>query len=319
MKTNVNRFTRLSREKTTGNLILFSAVLVGVILFIRTRLVTTTDQLMFIAITLVIILLSIVVHKNLRKPFFSEVSRYITSLHDQRIDIQQIFVSIDLIESFQVLGNIENVISQIQEYYDKTSDLLKQANREIALRKHPFQSSEVQKLLNLNINSAQELLLAIEKKQHNIILLARARSQIFQTINNRIKRPQNEIELEYLNYRAQKDQPELLIDSALISDILHHAMKNGELLGKVKRDRLGEKILVMGESKVQISDRAISWQDTNTATEYCVICRHSIQSSREKVACPECDNTFHKTHLMEWLKVFNQCPMCHHKIRDVLE
>ena len=319
MKTNVNRFTRLSREKTTGNLILFSAASLGVFLLIRTGLVTTTDQLMFLAITIGIFFLSIVVHKNLRKPFFSEVSRYISSLHDQRIDIQQIFVNIDLIESFQVLSNIETVISQIQEYYDKTSDLLKQANREIALRKHPFQSSEVQKLLKININSAEELLLAIEKKQHNIILLARTRSQIFQTINNRIKRPHNEIELDYLNYRAQKDQPELLIDNALVSDILQHAMQNGELLGKVKKDRLGEEILVMGESRIQISDREITWQGTNTATEHCVICRQSIQSSREKVACPECKNTFHKAHLLEWLKVFNQCPMCHHKIRDVLE
>lgn len=319
MKTNVNRFTRLSREKTTGNVILISAVLVGVLLFIRTGFITAKDQLIFIAVSASIIALSVFVHKSLRKPFFSEVSRYISSLHDQRIDIQQIFVSIDLIESFQILSNVEIVISQIQGYYDTVSDLLKQANREIVLRKHPFQSSEVQKLLRININSAQEVLLAIEKKQHNIILLARTRSQIFQTINNRITRPQNEIELDYLNYRAQKDQPELLIDSALISDILHHALGNGELLGKVKRDRLGEQILVMRESKVQISDSLISWQDTNTATEYCVICRQSVQSSGEKVICPECNNVFHRTHLLEWLKVFNQCPMCHHKIRGVLE
>ncbi len=319
MKSNVNRFTRLSREKTTGNVILISAVFVGVLLFIRTGFITAKDQLMFFAVSASIIALSVFVHKSLRKPFFSEVSRYISSLHDQRIDIQQIFVSIDLIESFQLLSNVETVISQIQGYYDTVSDLLKQANREIALRKHPFQSSEVQKLLRININSAQEVLLAIEKKQHNIILLARTRSQIFQTINNRITRPQNEIELDYLNYRAQKDQPELLIDSTLISDILHHALENGELVGRVKKDRLGEEILVMRESKVQISDSLISWQDTNTTTEYCVICRQSIQSSGEKVICPECNNAFHRTHLLEWLKVFNQCPMCHHKIRGVLE
>ncbi|MHA1542811.1 MAG: RING finger protein [Candidatus Hodarchaeales archaeon] len=319
MKTNVNRFTRLSREKTTGNVILISAAFVGALLFIRTGYVTAKDQIMFFAVTGLIIAVSVFVHKSLRKPFFSEVSRYISSLHDQRIDIQQVFVSIDLIESFQLLSNVEIVISQIQQDYDKVSDLLKQANREISLRKHPFQSSEVQKLLSININSAEEVLLAIEKKQHNIILLARTRSQIFQTINNRISRPQNEIELDYLNYRAQKDQPELLMDTALISDILHHSLENGELIGRVKKDRLGEEILIVRESRVQISDSLISWQDTNTATEYCVICRQSIRTSGEKVTCPECNNAFHRTHLLEWLKVFNQCPMCHHKIRGVLD
>ena len=210
------------------------------------------------------------------------------------------------------------MISQIQEYYVTVSDLLKQANREIALRKHPFQSSEVQKLLRGNIDSAEELLLAIEKKQHNIVLLARTRSQIFQSINNRIKRPQNEIEIDYLTYRSQKDQPELLVDSALISDILDHALNNGELHGKVKKDRLGEEVLVMRESQVKITDSSISFQGTNTATEYCVICRQSIQLSREKVTCPECSNTFHRTHLLEWLKVFNQCPICHQKIRGII-
>jgi hypothetical protein len=319
MTASASKFSRLSREKTTGNFILISAVLASILLFIRTGVTTETNQLILLVITASIILLTVLVHKHLRKPFFSEVSRYISSLHDQRMDIQQIFVSIDLIESFQILGNVESTISQIQGHYDTISDLLKQANREIALRKHPFQSSEVQKLLSININSAKETLLAIEKKQHNIMILARTRSQIFHTINNRMSRPQNEIELDYLNYRTQKDQPELLVDTGLISEILHHALENGELLGKVKKDRQGEEILVMGESKIHIGDNSISWPDTNIATEYCVICRKSIQSSGDKVACPECNNTFHRTHLLEWLKVFNQCPMCNHKIRGILD
>ncbi len=320
MTTSVNKFSRLSREKTAGNFILISATLVSIILFVRTGIATVNGQLIFLAIAVLIIGLSVIVHKNLRKPFFSEVSRYVSSLHDQRIDIQQIFVSIDLFESFQLLSNVEIVLSQIQGYYDTLSDLLKQMNREITLRKHPFQSSEVQQLLRINIESAEETLLAMDKKQHNIILLARTRSQLFHTINDRISRPKNEIELDYLNYRAQKDQPELLIDTALISDILNHALENGELHGKLKKDRQREEILVMGESKIRIGDSTISWQGTtNTATEYCVICRQSIQSSEEKVSCPECHNAFHRTHILEWLKVFNQCPMCHHRIRGILD
>ena len=319
MTTSANKFSRLSREKTTGNFILISTVLVSLLLFLRTGVATINDQFLFLAITASIIILSLVVHKNLRKPFFSEVSRYINSLHDQRIDINQIYVSIDLIESFQLLSNVEVVLSQIQDSYENISDLLRNSNREMALKKHPFQSSEVQRLLHLNIKSALEALLTIEKKQHNIILLARTRSQIFHSINDRMSRPKNEIELEYLNYRAQKDQPELLIDTVLISDILQHALENGELHGKMKKDRQREEILVMGESKIKFGDSAISWQETNTATEYCVICRQSIQSSREKAICPECNNTYHRTHLLEWLKVFNQCPMCQHKIKGILD
>ncbi|MHA1236698.1 MAG: hypothetical protein ACTSQ9_03435 [Candidatus Hodarchaeales archaeon] len=56
MATSVSKFTRLSREKTTGNFILISAVLVSVLLFIRTGVATVNDQLIFLAITASIII-----------------------------------------------------------------------------------------------------------------------------------------------------------------------------------------------------------------------------------------------------------------------
>ncbi|MHA1941683.1 MAG: RING finger domain-containing protein [Candidatus Hodarchaeales archaeon] len=61
------------------------------------------------------------------------------------------------------------------------------------------------------------------------------------------------------------------------------------------------------------------WGNSSTTIEYCVICRQSIVTYEDEISCPKCQNTFHRSHLLEWLKVFNQCPMCQEKISPLPE
>lgn len=42
----------------------------------------------------------------------------------------------------------------------------------------------------------------------------------------------------------------------------------------------------------------------------CMICRGRLQSSEQLVMCPNCLSVAHEMHLIEWLKVRNECPVC---------
>ena len=125
----------------------------------------------------------------------------------------------------------------------------------------------------------------------------------------------DEVEIDYLFYRVQKDHPELMVDSLLISRVIKHALDNGELYGTLKRDEIGEKVIVIGDMQVSLNHERYSWGTNFETQDFCVICRQPVTSHEQKVSCPECRNVFHRTHLLEWLKVFNQCPMCQQRIK----
>ncbi len=318
MTTSVSKLTRLSREKKTGNIILFLAIIFGLIFLyniLDSDLNTLNDQVIIAGIIIFSLVFGHVINKSLRQPFFTEVSRYRGELNDRRLDIQQIVVSVDMIRPLQLLSNVKKVLKEIQGYVNAVSSFLEQSLSEKNLSAHPFQSSEVQQLLQIVIDSAEEAILEIDKKHQNLILLAKTRNHLFNSLNQRVTRPQNEVEIDYLYYRIHKDLPELMVDSSLVLDVLKHALDNGELYGTLKRDESGELIIVIGEVPIRSNQENYSWGNISETQDFCVICRQSVTSQEQKVTCPECRNVFHRTHLLEWLKVFNQCPMCQQRIK----
>lgn len=91
-------------------------------------------------------------------------------------------------------------------------------------------------------------------------------------------------------------------------------MSQGEIVGRLERNGVGEFVLAV-ESFCQgetIND--FTWDEFEQFKKHCVICRYPIRSDTDNVACPVCKNTFHRNHLLEWLKVFNQCPMCQQQL-----
>lgn len=51
--------------------------------------------------------------------------------------------------------------------------------------------------------------------------------------------------------------------------------------------------------------------ETASPTDYdCMICKSSINTNDNIVACPHCDHTAHQDHMFEWLKSKSFCPMC---------
>ncbi len=52
----------------------------------------------------------------------------------------------------------------------------------------------------------------------------------------------------------------------------------------------------------------------NGTIQECAICRHSLKRTDEIRKCPYCDNSFHKGHLLEWIRVKNSCPVCRNEL-----
>jgi hypothetical protein len=321
MTVNISKLSRLSREKTLANIFLFIITILGFFFFltqIMSGFGNLTDQLVIISIVVLIVIFGHLINKNFRQPFFIEVSRYISELNDRRLDIQQILVTVDMIDPFQLLDNVGSVLNQVNECHKVISKYYEQSKHEINLSSHPFQSIEVQKLLQLIISSNEETLIEIDKKRENILILANTRRNIFKVINNRIKRPNNEIEIDYLFYKLKRNLPDVSADLNLVGEIVTHALDHGELHGIVKQDEGGETYLVIGENQFNLDSNSGFWENNTVSRDYCVICRRSISYSEQKVTCPSCGNVFHRTHLLEWLKVFNQCPMCHERMNSLL-
>lgn len=52
---------------------------------------------------------------------------------------------------------------------------------------------------------------------------------------------------------------------------------------------------------------------TAIETSICEICK-SDNIYEKKVACPHCGAAFHTPHLLEWVELRGQCPVCHRLI-----
>ncbi|MHA2239481.1 MAG: RING finger protein [Candidatus Hodarchaeales archaeon] len=320
MAINVNRLSRLSREKTTGNILIIVAALLSTAFLyslITTKMDTLTDRILIFVLVGIFFVFGYII--NLRQPFFTEVSKYVEELNNRRINIAQILVSADMIDSFQLLSEVETVLTQVEVFQSTISEHYQESKSEILINAHPFQSEEVQSLLQLIILAAEEALTEIDKKRSYIIMLAKTRNHLLNTINRKLTRPKNEVEFDYLFYKLKKDLPEVYVDTQLLHEIVIHALTNGEIHGKLKKDNFGEELLVIGKEQLNISQTAYMWGNSSTTIEYCVICRQSIVTYEDEISCPKCQNTFHRTHLLEWLKVFNQCPMCQEKISPLPE
>ncbi len=250
----------------------------------------------------------------MRRPFFSETSRYIEELINRRYDVQQATVQIELIEPLQKVASIEGALRQIDELCFSMEEILNLTSDDISINSPSIRNLNIQKELWGIKKLVEETLKEARRKQKNIEFLANIRQIMLNSINNKLSRPLNEIEYDYLLYKVHKHMQNQITDDCLLKQILEHILSQGEILGKLNQNSTGELILTVERSYEGESISDISWEKAKKSEKSCVICRYPIGSQDNSVECPSCHNSFHRNHLLEWLKVFNQCPMCHQRL-----
>jgi hypothetical protein len=309
--------------KTTGNLLILFTVGLYIVLLISlfTPTIQTDDNRpIILSVSFLCLVFAFVIDRYLRRPFFQTISGYSTELHDRRLDTQQIAIQIDMIESLQPLATLNPVLKQINGLYREISYIHEKTTEEIQSNISLLKKQHIQQELELLLGITADSLKEIEKKRENLLLLAKTRKVLLETINNHLTNPKNEIETDFLLYKARKAIPNHDIDEVLLTHILGSVLERGELQGQLRHSRNGDQLLTINRIGVELENTDfyhLSWdEEDNNQSEsvFCVICRANILMEEDSTSCPSCLNQFHRPHLLEWLKVFNQCPMCHERL-----
>ncbi|MHA2243654.1 MAG: hypothetical protein ACXADY_01665 [Candidatus Hodarchaeales archaeon] len=317
MATNVTKLSRLSRNKTTGNVIIFLLIFIGVASFlsaIETELSSNVDNFVVVGGFVLSILFSYIVNKKLRRPFFIEISRYLEELVNRRFDVQQAAVQIELIDPLHSLVALETVLKQIDDLRVEMEEIINLTSNEISMNSPPIRTAHIRWELKEIVKLVEQSLEEIKRKRNDIVFLAKLRQNTLSTINLKLSRPQNEIEFDYLLFKIRKYVPDQNVDDQLFQQIIEHVLSQGEIVGRLERNGVGELVLAVESSYQGEIINDFSWDESEQFKKHCVICRHPIRSNTDNVSCPVCKNTFHRNHLLEWLKIFNQCPMCQERL-----
>lgn len=305
MSNNIVKLSRLSRNKTTGNVIILILILMSLTFFlIRKNFSSNVDELILLGTFLVGILFSYVVDKRLRQPFFIEISHYLEELNNRQNDLQEAIHQIELIEPLQTLTDLKTVLKHMEDLHITIEEIHNLTLNEISLNSPPIRTAQIQKQLKEIIKRVEQFRNKMERKRTELLEYAQLREEILSIVIEQTSRPRNELDVDYLLYKLRKNQ-KLEVNDDLFRQILDHTLAQGEIVGKLDSNE-GDELILTVVSYIE-ADR-ISEQHI----KQCVICRTPIES--DSATCPYCENTFHRSHLLEWLKVFNQCPICHQRL-----
>jgi hypothetical protein len=316
MASSVTKLSRLSRNKTTGNVIILISLFIGVTFFLNAIGIVSSniDKYTLLGGFFLSIFFSYFSNRKLRQPFFLETSRYLEELINRRYDVQQAAVQIELIEPLQKISSIEGALRQIDELYSSIEEILNLTYNEISVISPSTRNYNIEKESREIKKLVEETLKETRRKRKNIEFLANIRQIMLNSINYQFSRPRNEIEYDYLLYKVHKHMQNQITDDYLLKQILEHILSQGEIIGNLNQNNSGDLILTVKRSYEGESISDISWNDGKKCEKNCVICRYPIKSQENSVECPSCHNSFHRNHLLEWLKVFNQCPLCHQRL-----
>ncbi|MFW9854106.1 MAG: RING finger protein [Candidatus Thorarchaeota archaeon] len=323
MATRVTRLPRLSRMKTTGNFLIFLAL--GFYISLLATLFDPTiqnqdNEFLLLSLGFICLAFTFVIDRILRRPFFQTVSGYFSELHDRRLDTQQIAIQIDQIGSLQPLGTLNSTLKEIDALRSEISDIHQRTTEEIRSSKNLIKKQDIHEELELLLGMATDSMREIEKKRENLLFLAKTRKVMLDTVRKHLSNPKNEIEADYLLYKTRKAIPDHDIDEILLTRILESVLDRGEIQGQVRISEGGEQLLTVdrvGREFENTDSVHLTWTNEGgfqSETQFCVICRAIILVEEASTSCPKCLNQFHRSHLLEWLKVFNQCPMCHERL-----
>ncbi|MFW9777259.1 MAG: RING finger protein [Candidatus Heimdallarchaeota archaeon] len=323
MATSVTRLPRLSRMKTTGNFLIFLALGFYIVLLATSfdpTIPNENNEFILLSIGFICLAFAFVTDRILRRPFFHTISGYFSELHDRRLDTQQIALQIDQIGSLQPLGTLNSTLKEIDALHSEISDIHQKTTEEIKSSKNLIKKQDIHEELDLLLGMARDSMREIEKKRENLLFLARTRKIMLDTVRKHLSKPKNEIEADYLLFKTRKAISDHDIDEVLLTRILESVLDGGEIQGQVRISEGGEQVLTvdrLGHEFANTDSIRLTWtfeEENQSETQFCVICRAVILVEEASTSCPMCLNQFHRAHLLEWLKVFNQCPMCHERL-----
>ncbi len=87
--------------------------------------------------------------------------------------------------------------------------------------------------------------------------------------------------------------------------------KDGDLILPAKK----HKCLFCGHPLEQLG---VMCPNCSKQPPICTVCNGIIKKNQKVYKCPNCDNLSHKGHLLQWLQIKEECPVCKQKINEEL-
>lgn len=72
------------------------------------------------------------------------------------------------------------------------------------------------------------------------------------------------------------------------------------------------------ENKRLELEKKILEKNRSTGQFVCMICKSPSKTVEEIIECPYCQTSFHKDHLLEWIKIKSSCPFCGEKLDKLI-
>ncbi len=54
-----------------------------------------------------------------------------------------------------------------------------------------------------------------------------------------------------------------------------------------------------------------------TKDDFCMVCKLVFKRKDEILQCPVCESFYHKEHLLDWIRVHSNCPVCNQQLYEI--
>lgn len=76
--------------------------------------------------------------------------------------------------------------------------------------------------------------------------------------------------------------------------------------------------IALGKQKEITPNEIVSAVESTSFTkgDFCMVCKLTFNRKDEILQCPVCESFYHKEHLLEWIRVHSNCPVCSQKLYE---
>ncbi|MHA1866943.1 MAG: hypothetical protein ACTSVB_05285 [Candidatus Heimdallarchaeaceae archaeon] len=143
-----------------------------------------------------------------------------------------------------------------------------------------------------------------------------------QIINEIEKSKRRRVKIENIQKRVNIPHNDIF---KIICQLLAHGYYKGTISEKVFIKK-GKLILPAGKLKCYycghtIEDSHLPCPNCSKSQPLCIICNGLIKKGQDLLECPNCENVGHKEHMLKWISIKEECPICKTQIskRNLVE
>ncbi len=85
------------------------------------------------------------------------------------------------------------------------------------------------------------------------------------------------------------------------------------------KERVQEALIIaLGKKKEITPNEIVSAIEATSFNkdDFCMVCKLTFKNKDEILQCPVCESVYHKEHLLAWIRIHKNCPVCTQKLYE---